>query len=77
MTVQEAMDPADRQAEAAALSGADLLQTHDLFCTDDGCPAIIGGIVVYRDTVGHLTNTYVESMRPYIEQRLDEILNNG
>ena len=77
MTVQEAMDPADRQAEAAALSGADLLRTHDLFCTDDGCPAIIGGIVVYRDTVGHLTNTYVESMRPYIEQRLDEILNNG
>ncbi len=77
MTVEEAMDPTDRLPEAAEESGAHLLETHDLFCTQDGCPAVIGGIVVYRDTVGHLTNTYVESMRPYVEQRLDEILSDN
>ncbi len=38
-------------------------------CTKDSCPAVIGNVVVYRDA-HHLTETYVNTLAPYIETEL-------
>ena len=42
----------------------------DLLCTPTRCPAVIGHVVVYRDT-HHLTATFARTLVPYLEQRLD------
>ena len=68
--LQDAADPVDPQLEAAEIAGADLLSTHDFFCDESGCPAVVGGVVVYRDTVGHVTDTYVGTLAPFFEERL-------
>lgn len=40
-----------------------------IFCHNGYCPAIIGNVMVYRDS-HHLTNIFVESMIPFIENEL-------
>ena len=40
-----------------------------LFCQDGTCPAIIGNVLVYRDS-HHLTNLFVKTMSPFIENEL-------
>jgi hypothetical protein len=37
--------------------------------TDDRCPAVIGNVLVYRDA-SHMTNTYIVSMVPMLEDAL-------
>lgn len=66
--------PADPLPEAAEMAGAQLIETRDFFCDDDGCPAVIGGVVVFRDTVGHVTGTYIQTMTPYLADRIDAAL---
>lgn len=39
------------------------------FCPEQQCSAIIGNILVYRDS-HHLTNEYVETMVPHLEREL-------
>lgn len=38
-------------------------------CTDDVCPAIIGDVVVYRDS-SHVSATYMRTLAPYLEAEL-------
>jgi len=57
-------DPVARAA--ATTPGVRLLDTTPLFCADGTCPAVIGGVVVYRQ-VQHVTRTYSRSMAPFIE----------
>ncbi|GAA1341813.1 acyltransferase family protein [Arthrobacter roseus] len=45
-----------------------LMDVTDLICREDVCPAVVGNIYVYIDD-NHLTETYVESMRPEFDQR--------
>ena len=33
-----------------------------------------GGVVVFRDTVGHVTGTYIQTMTPYLADRIDAAL---
>ena len=70
----ESRVPADPLPEAAEMAGAELIETRDFFCDDDGCPAVIGGVVVFRDTVGHVTGTYIQTMTPYLADRIDAAL---
>lgn len=60
----------DLAREASALSDdVHLLDLTDLFCRDDRCPAVIGGVLVYRDGQ-HVIDTYAESMAPFVHERL-------
>ncbi|WP_460690823.1 acyltransferase family protein [Nesterenkonia suensis] len=45
----------------------------DLFCPQGQCAAILGNVVVYRDS-HHLTNEYVETAAPYLEDRVREAM---
>ncbi|MCH8565412.1 acyltransferase [Nesterenkonia sp. LB17] len=62
-------------ADDDPLDGIDLPDsTHTLdmteyLCFDGSCPAVIGEVAVYRDS-SHLTNSYVESMVPMLEEEL-------
>ncbi|KGM13253.1 acyltransferase family protein [Cellulomonas bogoriensis] len=38
-------------------------------CTSTHCPAIVGGVIVYRDA-SHVTSTYMHTLAPYLEQEL-------
>ena len=71
---EDAWTPTDPLPEAAEMAGAHLIETRDFFCTDDSCPAVIGGVKVFRDTVGHVTDTYIQSMTPYLGERIDQAL---
>jgi hypothetical protein len=46
--------------------GAVYYETSDLVCSPQKCPPIIGDMVVYMDN-NHLTDTYAESLAPYLK----------
>jgi hypothetical protein len=52
-----------REAEAARLSGATLVDLSAVTCPTDPCPPVIGSMLVYRDH-HHLTATFVRSLVP-------------
>ncbi|MBC7630648.1 acyltransferase family protein [Aeromicrobium sp.] len=41
------------------------------YCNETSCPAVIGGVNVYRDRT-HVSNTYMTTLSPYIYARLDQ-----
>ena len=54
-------------AEAARTTpGVRLIDSTAMFCADGTCPAVIGGVVVYRQ-LQHVTQTYSRSMAPFLE----------
>jgi hypothetical protein len=63
----------DPQVEAAAALDSDdiyLADFTDLYCDDDTCQAIIGGVNVYRDDDGHLTTTVIDTLLPIAIERI-------
>ncbi|GAA1109652.1 acyltransferase family protein [Nesterenkonia jeotgali] len=68
-----------KYAERDPLSQLDLpentysMDLTEHFCPQEQCSAIIGNVLVYRDS-HHLTNEYVETMVPHLEQALQESL---
>lgn len=54
------------EREMAESIGAMYYETSDLVCGAEKCPPIIGDMVVYMDN-NHLTNTYAESLAPYLK----------
>ena len=56
---------------AATVDGATVVDLTSFFCVDDRCPAIIGGVLVYRDD-HHITATYASTLAPYILAGLRE-----
>ena len=58
---------------AQARDGVVDIPTRDLYCADDRCPIVIGGVIAYRDR-HHLTMTYVEEVFPIMLERIDERL---
>ena len=41
------------------------------FCLRDVCPAVVGNVLVYRNS-GHITASYMDTMRPWLERTLRE-----
>jgi hypothetical protein len=60
------------QKTAGTVKGSKLLDLSDYYCRDGICPAIIGGVTVYRD-VTHLTVTYSKTLAPYLHRELVDI----
>lgn len=57
---------------AAARDSANvtLVDLGDQFCTDDRCPAVVGSVFVYRDGSSHVTDTFAQTLRPWLETGL-------
>ncbi|CAM3667774.1 acyltransferase family protein [Isoptericola cucumis] len=56
-------------AAAESVPGASYVDLTDFYCRDVTCPAVIGGVNVYRDA-HHLTTTYTKTMAPYLLREL-------
>jgi hypothetical protein len=54
------------EREMAESIGAMYYETSDLVCGAEKCPPVIGDMVVYMDN-NHLTDTYAESLSPYLK----------
>lgn len=65
----DATDHVDLAAEAALQSGVPVIDMTDYFCTEETCPTVVGGVLVYRDR-HHFTGTYGQSLAPFLEQEL-------
>lgn len=50
-----------------------VVNPNDLICTDEICPVIIGGVLVYRDS-SHVSETYIKSISPLLESRIESVL---
>lgn len=70
--LEPAVDKSGAQAQRAASNmvgvDIDVIDLTDLICPDQ-CPAVIGNVLVYRQD-SHLTRTYVETLTPYLADRL-------
>jgi len=53
------------------VEGSRLYDFTSFYCTDTTCPAVIGGVNVYRD-ISHISKTYLTTMTPYFEERLQK-----
>jgi len=60
------------QATSGTVKGSKLLDLTKWYCQDGTCPAVIGGVTVYRD-VTHLTVTYAKTMAPYVYRELVDL----
>ena len=54
-------------AAADRVPGVRLLDATDRFCLARTCPAVIGDVLVYRNS-GHLTASFVATLRPWLER---------
>lgn len=65
--------PAEAMAQVAAdvarQRGVPVLDTRRWTCFDGACPAVVGDVVTYRD-FGHLTTTYVRTLRDALARGL-------
>ncbi|GAA3330523.1 acyltransferase [Curtobacterium flaccumfaciens pv. beticola] len=71
----DALTPTDHSAEAvaafrAAGGRATLVDFTDLYCTEDVCPPVIGGVLVYRDS-SHVTRTWAATLVPYLARAVE------
>lgn len=55
----------DAVAESASWVGAQVLDPLDWTCTQEECPAVVGNVLVYRDS-SHLTATYSRWLAPIL-----------
>ncbi|MFN8168654.1 MAG: acyltransferase family protein [Candidatus Nanopelagicales bacterium] len=63
----------DVEQRAAEAGGATFLDTRPVFCPDGTCPAVIGGVAVYRD-VQHIGATYSRTLAPFLAPVLEQQL---
>ena len=57
-------------AAAGDVPGAHVVDLTDLYCAAGECPSVIGNVVVYRDTGGHITGTWARTLGPYAVERI-------
>jgi hypothetical protein len=46
----------------------------DFFCPGEACLSVVGGVQVYRDAYGHLTDLYSSSLGPYLRRAVERVL---
>jgi peptidoglycan/LPS O-acetylase OafA/YrhL len=56
-------------AGAEHVRGVRVIDATDRFCLSQLCPAVIGDVLVYRQT-GHITATYAATLAPWLEDKL-------
>jgi hypothetical protein len=68
-----------RDAAVAAARGLHspryrVLDLTDLICSSTVCHPAVGGVLINRDTTGHITETFAETTAPYLLHRLTPLL---
>ena len=72
--IDSAFAARDLIREAATdFEGAVAADFTDFYCTDAGCPLVVGGVKVYRDR-GHITGTYMRTLAPYLAPEFERAL---
>jgi hypothetical protein len=69
--------PRDDAVEAALGLGSDryrVVDLTDLMCSDVVCHPAVGGVLVNRDTTGHISQAFALTTAPYLLQRLEPLL---
>jgi peptidoglycan/LPS O-acetylase OafA/YrhL len=62
-----ALSKPDEQVVAAKQTpGIKVVDLTSFYCHGSSCPAVIGNVIVYRDTYGHVTATWSRSIAPYL-----------
>jgi peptidoglycan/LPS O-acetylase OafA/YrhL len=56
------------------VSEARVVDMNSLLCDKISCSAIIGNVIVYRDTIGHMTATFAKSLGPNLIQAISKTL---
>jgi peptidoglycan/LPS O-acetylase OafA/YrhL len=64
-------DPAAAAARSGRVPRVSLVRFTRLLCRRDGCPDVIGGVLVRRDA-HHLTRLFASTLAPYLGEALDE-----
>jgi peptidoglycan/LPS O-acetylase OafA/YrhL len=65
------VDPLLVDVALGDVSGIEVVDVSGVVCAQDRCPAVLGGLLLYRDG-SHLTATAVQVLRPELERRLVE-----
>jgi SGNH domain (fused to AT3 domains) len=71
-TKQAVISNAPTVVAAHQVPAASLVDMNSLICGSKTCSPIVGNVLVYRDT-HHLTATYVRTMTPYLEEKLNKV----
>ncbi len=61
---------------ARQVEGTTLIDPTPVVCPEETCPAVIGDVLVYRNGA-HLTGAYVETLVPWLGERLPEPARSG
>jgi hypothetical protein len=61
-------------AAVRRIPGAKLIDLTRYYCNADRCPAVIGNVIVYRDTESHLTATFARTLAPAVEEGIRRAL---
>ncbi|MFB2599289.1 acyltransferase family protein [Herbiconiux sp. P17] len=69
----EALGARDPLMEAAAASGASVIDLSDLYCPDEVCEPVIGNVVVYADKE-HLTVTFARTLQSSLQSGIESAL---
>lgn len=70
-----AFEDEDSLAKAVSLApGARLVRLDRYFCSRSKCPAIIGNVLVYRDSAAHMTATFAKTLSPYLAEAVVEAI---
>jgi hypothetical protein len=51
---------------ADRVDGAAVVDMRAFYCARSSCPAVIGNVLVYRDTYGHISGTWSRTLGPYL-----------
>jgi hypothetical protein len=63
----EALSVTDPLVRAAAqVPGSHFVDLTSFFCDTTQCPAVIGNVITYSDTDGHMTGTFSQTLGPYL-----------
>lgn len=65
--LEERFTPFDQAVER--VEGSRLIDLSDYYCDAEWCPAVIGGVNVYRDN-NHITAVYMRTLAPYLREAL-------
>ena len=63
-------DPAVTTARGAHSTRYRVIDLSSLFCTPRDCYPVIGGVQVYADIAGHITQAYMKTVGPYLLRRM-------
>jgi peptidoglycan/LPS O-acetylase OafA/YrhL len=71
----EALSEIDPLIKAASqVRGSHFVDLTSFFCNASQCPSVIGNVITYSDTDGHMTGTFSETLGPYLFRAVEKAL---